>query len=64
MWLQVAYLGGDVGSAAREGVLKRGGKGSKCARVSLLLVTQSCGKCAPLSDREAVVSLHQLQFIW
>lgn len=63
MWLQVVYLGGDGGSAAREGVLKWGGKGSKYVRVSLLLVSQSCRKCAPLSDREAGVSLQQLQFI-
>ena len=52
MWLQVVYLGGDGESAAREGVLKWGGKGSKCVHVSLLLASQSCRKCAPLSERQ------------
>lgn len=61
MWLQAAYLGGDGGSAKGGGT--ETGRERQCVSVSLLLVTQSCGKCAPLSDREAAVSLHQLQFI-
>ena len=62
IWLQVVYLGDDSRSATREGGLRERREGSKGVHMSRLLVSQSCWKCAPLSDREAGVSLHRLQF--